>query len=500
MSSLLPHERERSSIERITWVVDGRAVPVTPETRWTATALAYGGYDRFTMEVPAKAVRHAGQGAPVVGYRANGDVLWRGRLSTDPVLEDSGAVTLRATGPRALLDNNYGQLFYCELGASEWVVADSDPFHYNVSVKMETQTKGSRMGWVLDKNQTYANGNVSSFVRWIPGQDIQKISFTVRKSGTLNNWEYVLWVGEGPNPATEERTWTVSSHSDGEVITDNLSTPYDCVRLGLRCTQDATTHAQNEKIWVQDLQLWGLGIKAPTTGLVAARVAADLNLDGTDIAGHSTVELDGFHWQDGSYADLMDYLSMIEDWRWSVLNPTVRRGDERLVFEPWGHRPLRVVVGEGNLDTQEFFNRVVVRYESSRGVPVDVVVNAPPQHDPLARYGVVNSLYYDLGSDVRPDQKLARLVAARLLEQALTPRATGSIAAQSVVSSHGPQSPYGLCAGDVVKLTTRYDLAPQRVMGIAYTEEGVELEIGEELDVTRLLARRAMKVASRGRA
>jgi hypothetical protein len=186
---------------------------------------------------------------------------------------------------------------------------------------------------------------------------------------------------------------------------------------------------------------------------------------------------------------------------WMVLDKRNRPGFQHY-FGPWGGLQQYTVTGElseddEDLDDLEVFNRVIVRYPSSSGVPLEVVLDASPDPIPPGLTGerVVNEFSYEL-SEPQPDALLPTTIASALLAYYSRQRTRGKLTVTEVLGPDGWDSTYALQAGALVTLADYRGLPPQRVVATDYGPFGLcDAEITEMVSVDGLLASWATALA-----
>ena len=484
-----PHRRRRRDrgIEQITWVVNGR--PVKAED-WEATMVAPGGYDRFSARVPRRELKNvdARQGARVIGHRPGGTKIWEGRLVTDPDWEGASA-SLVAAGNKVRADRSVRRRLFQHRDYGEWTPIDSDPFGLSVDDALSAGVNRGSLKFRIEKGQDITINAKTGLALWAPGERLTRIAFHLEGSGALTN--YVLRVFEADDSGSGSQAGTDITLGGLPIdIERNLTGDKNRVDIRFVRTAATGTTTQTTAVKVTDLRVNGLSDEDETTASdVVETVAEQLGLTTGHIraSGLNVLPLD---WTESDTA-LLDHMATLVDWRWLIMGTEMK-------FGPWGDE----WAVESTWDTEhlvpvERFNRVRVTFTSKNGVPKFHEINAAP--DPLREFGITNPFTFDIGGP-HPNDNLAEAVAAALMAKLSAPQVRGSITfteARRAGRRGDPGSPYRVQAGDRLVLRGRPGLPAQRIVGITYRPDGVEAQLGQDVSVARLLARRELVAARR---
>lgn len=489
--------------ETIAWTLDGKPIPMSG---WSATMTAPGGYERFTGQTSAKLIAGADQGSELIGYRSGGGELWRGKLAAPPRILD-GIAYLSCNGPREQLDSSGAPLLFQIRNASLFTPADSDPFDYNISEKYVIDAKNSQLRW-KQRTVTYGSGNKAGFVMWVADNPITRMAFTINKSADDADFDLVLYNATGPDGTLSSAISTTGLGGGTPTGTKkdldiSASTARDLAWIGV--SANGSTVTNSEQFWLSQFRINGLADARNYdssgslswdiffTSDVAAVLAERLGM-GTDRIRTSALNILPLYWDSGTHAELLDYMSRLDDWRWLATGNGIEYGPWETTWDVgFGFH------GNADLEPMRLYNRATVQYETTSGQMQSVSIDADP--NPFASTGAVVELIENLSDAQDQDvstsaslpekqyKTLAEQYAEHLGEYYFTRRVRGDLNLASVGGDGGPQSPYAVRAGDMLNLVDYTPTIPvQRVVAVEYNPSGTRATLSEEINPMRRIA------------
>lgn len=396
--------------------------------------------------------------------RQYGTLLYRSEL-LEPVAS-GGSVDISGRGPGSVLDKNAPRLLFSAIGAKEWADGAGVPFEYENTKKIALEVGEAGIVWKVDKDRTFAGGEVSRAVFYAEGFDgLSRLAARIRKDAHHGNLELVLSgrnvkeAGDYQAAATEIAVWSLGGAgvADGAEISQAIDADYDLLELALRATGPFTASDEIE-IAARRLRVGGLSDDDDTT-------ADDVFAEVFDRIGCEVVRIEPsgvpvapIDHKDGTYAGLLDSIALRIDYLYRVYWE-----GGKLVGEAgsWGKRRYTVLDPESPRDLVplERFDRVTVVFTYPNGAPGRVRIKAqglslpdPNEAPPIRITG-------------RPmDDESAEIVGSILADRLVTKRWSGSGSALTVVDETGAKVHANVVqAGDL----------------LYYPEVGAEVRVGE---------------------
>jgi hypothetical protein len=459
----------------ISWTLDGRPIRLSD---WEATTAVNAGYDTARGRSPRGDVVHAVQGSILTAYRTDASVMWQGRLAQPPTIR-RGVAQLEAGGFHRKLRKTSRPMLYRFDDISAWVPGDGDPHEYLSSEKYEQSIYPGRMVLTIDKDEAYVAGNKNRAVLWLEDNRISKVEYDWSISSSASNFDLLLERGDGPDGTlTTEHTQSLSPTTSG-TRTVSLTGNNDLVCLNLECNTN-TTPTTKRKVIITGIRVYG---RSTSDNVTASDVASDIaDMAGLEdnVTGTETRILPLF-FEAGSHADRLDFLAAFEDFRWLVLE---NRGDgPRLDYGPYS-RVWRVTEERGavyDLIDQERFNEVRVFFRAPSGRSRTVTAEADA--------GISYTNTYEFEWELPQNSSgIATAVATRVVNRLSQRRVAGSVEVREVTDTNGAyRAGHDVLAGDLLDLTDQADLPPQRIVRVTYREDGVRIDLENDVDLTALL-------------
>lgn len=147
--------------------------------------VAPGGYDACSGEI-SKEEYAANPALYVYGSKwkveRDGVVIWSGTLD-DP--DDSGAtVVLKGLGSATAAERNFERALWLSLDTSDWAIADSDPFDYDVDAKqIEAEVKGRELRFKVPRNTQFLRASGETRLNGAVNKDNTTITVYVNTGG-----------------------------------------------------------------------------------------------------------------------------------------------------------------------------------------------------------------------------------------------------------------------------------------------------------------------------
>lgn len=459
----------------ITWTLDGNPIRMAD---WDATAAVNLGYDTARGTVPRSDAVGARQGDVLTAYRTDASVMWQGRLVQPPRVRE-GIATLEAAGHGRRLRNAARPMLYQFTEIDAWVPADADPHRYTISEKFEMQINPGRMTFEIVKDETFAAGAKVRAVLWLEGNRISKVSYDWRLLNVAANFDIELLSGSGPGGTlTLEHTQNLGSTTSG-TRTVNLTGSGDLIALGL--TAAGSTPSTKNKVTIDGIRVWGrTTADTYTSGEVAADIAAMTDLDPSGVEG-TDANILPLLFEVSPSQDRLDFLAALEDLRWLVLDD--RGAGPWLDFGPYD-RTWRVTEERGaayDLIDLERYDEVRVNFRAPTGRSRTITAEA----DADLAFSNTYEFEWELP---QANSGLASAVAERLVTRLSERRVTGSVEAREVTDEAGRyRAGHDVLPGDLLDLADQPDIGPQRIVRVAWREDGVRLDLEADVDLTRLL-------------
>lgn len=516
------------------FTLDNRPVDLAD---WQASTVANGGFDNFTASASESSFRRFpsafDQGAPLRAFLDDGTIIWEGELSASPFLR-RGTVALTAEGPFNWAEQETGTLLFQSRDASQGIDEASPPFSQDTTGPVQVSVEPGAWHYRVNAGTTSSIGVEHGIALWLQGVKIRRFRCTVYVSGASSNFNFRVYKATGPQGTrTEVGSFSATS---GTLVDISISSPEDMIVVVMRGVASANQTADADvylRDWrVNDLTTaddfscsavasvvgsrlgWdttgipsGPGVDTANPAIVTERILTRrqynpdlgawenfglgggvlLSSEYTPAVQTSALNALPLTWggtYGGTWADLLDHLSELLDWRWTVGADLTGNGPH-LNFAPWGpvHEVMLERDGSEDLVPQPRVNVVEVYYNrENQGLQKEVRRLDP---DPLSFRNRRDRKHVVTLSEIYPDNKVARQVADILIKSFESPRFTGSL--DIVQASSG--SPYKVRAGSMVVVG---DYEPGRSMPMRVSEtlmspQGVRLGIGAPSGISSFL-------------
>jgi hypothetical protein len=471
----------------ITWTIADQVVEISG---WSANCNE-GGYDQMRGEVASDAwfsleAQGAGQGSPVIGWCSTGEVMWAGRLSIPPMV-NNGVAPVAAQGYKYAARKKDDRLFIQSRGISAWTTSDSEPHVdengvnvYSASKRFDVDLSGSRAMFVAERDVPLLVGRENAIIFYAEGVNLARVAWKAHYDAGDETTALTFQPYRANGPTGTEtaigggrRTIASNNHVDREeIFTED---PADLILMGLMVVEDHTP-ADKAKYRLTSLRV---NSDVCTTDEfnasdVIGYISEQLGYDTTKVES-STFNVLPFDWTSDWLAAGL-YVAELEDKFWRVLE-----GSE---YGTWGETTWTVAQAQGasvDLTPLELYDRVEVWFEAISGVRRRAVATAD--------IGVANTFKYEL-NDQQPDTTLSQAVADVLISRYSTQRYSGTVTTPVARSNQGATNPYLIRYGDMLTVS---DFGPgtaltQRVMEASYTPEGVTVGVETPISPVTIIA------------
>jgi len=316
------------------------------------SSVANGGYELLGCRIPkteydsfASSVYVYGAAVEARLLTPTGTQVWDGILRTAVPMPDE-TVTLEAIGNNVLLEEREQNLLWQSRFYGDWSVGSDDPFDFNDSDAFNDSVRKGSIQWQVPKGQNVQglanpvnNPCDRSRIMWFIDNTIAVRRVAGRIKQNVSAGVYGLRL---------ERWITVSTTTtDAEVVADLSSLintvatdTFDSVITVANArpvmgflfwrTSNTTATASALKVWITELRVSGNAYRTtPADWDVYSvdQVAADLadNLGWAVGATSHSLNILPLWWDEGTWAELMDYLAAISERYWIVdTGPTLR--------------------------------------------------------------------------------------------------------------------------------------------------------------------------------
>lgn len=369
----------RRTLSRVFVTIAGEEVPVEDDYQFSETAL--GGYDLANFSVPAKVARARrdaiAQDAPVAIWDGGGVQLWGGRVERPPAFKDNLA-KVDANGFQYDARRATGRLMYQIAGTDGWADMDADPYGYDTQKGYETDVTPGRLAIRRAGGETFADGDKDGFVFWTPGAHIRRLSFRVRKTANMPNFDLSVRAAVGPSGNwVQVNDWSLNATGvqDKDDLSPRVDAGYDQVLVFLRCNANNTQTTGAEHVWLTDVRVNGIAWKGAdydvfTTSDVAMDIARRVGWDVSDVGTEDFNALP-IDFNDQDWGEALDYVSVLDNTAWQVYEgPTMRR-------RAWDHDTVEVAQEDGatlDLSAEPVYDIVRVVYTQTGGRQREVVL------------------------------------------------------------------------------------------------------------------------------
>lgn len=474
---------------------------------WEATEIAPGGYHEAKEVIPEKVFqRNRGAFKRDATFRSwheqTGECIWSGSIRDD-LFSNDGRIDIALDGLSKLAERKTGRLLYQSRDYSEWgddgtAGNTGQDLKWNVTVgdhvirffRYPTATAdnfrdatGGRARFIAKGTNQLSRISFDAVLGDKAGADAAELS--VRAGDDDNDWNVY-----GPTTLTYSgSTWVdVDLTQAGEPIPNNVQ-----IRVGDRTTLQQTA----TRVQIHNLTVGGIASGEEFSVSAAVRdICTRLGVDDSSVDdyGFDVLPLD---FKDGEdFAECLDYLSLLADARWLLLDTGTR---PYLEFSRFGKRVWTAFECVPDLMPLVRYDQVTISYKlhsSDINEPIKkserakVLVTAEYPLDVHRHFGRV-VLKDAVHNDTRP-----RAVGERLVEQLVTERPGGSVRLATVQDVDGRnQSAFLLHAGDTLRVPHRHTRG--RVASKTMTNRGVTTNFENNyVALDRLLARRAKRMSA----
>lgn len=416
------------------------------------------------------------QGAVVQLFAGTSDPIWEGRLAA-PAHVTNGVAHVAASGHKTRLEKEDERLLFQTRDYGLWQTVGSEPFEpFGTQEDVEAEARRAALMFKASKDVAYSSGDSNGVAIWVPGATISRYAFDVVANRTSVNFDVRSRRFTGPAGSRN----TVADHALSSTtfsVAQNVSSAEDALVLLLRAN-GASTPANNLIVRIKNLRAYGIATSDTYLAYQAMQHAAGLlSFDSAGISTSLDLNCLPLDWQD-SWASLFDYLAMLEDGWWRVLDD--RGSGPYVEANTWANSTTWTCAqAEGarlDLTPSEKFNKVQVNYFGLNGAPRRVRATASP--DPLASIGISN-VYEETIEDPQANSTLAETVRDALLAVVSTDSYTGTIEVAKARDEAGREAIHEIRAGDKVTVSdwAMGESFTHRIHDVEYRADGVTLGI-----------------------
>lgn len=476
---------------------------------WEATEIAPGGYHEAKEVIPESVFKkHRGAFKRDATFKTfheqTGECVWSGHIRDD-LFSNDGRIDIAVDGLSKLAERETGRLLYQSRDYSEWgdngtAGNTGQDLKWNVTVG-DHIIRFFRYPTATADNFRDATGGCVRFITKGTNQ-LSRIAFDAvlgDKDGAdaaelsvradTNDFSYSVY---GPTTLTYSgATYVdVDLQQAGQPIPNSVQ-----IIVGDRTTLQQTA----TRVQIHNLLVGGIASGDEFSVSAAVRdLCSRLGVDDThvDDFGFDVLPLD---FKDGEdFAECLDYLSLLADARWLMLDTGTR---PYLEFSRFGKRIWTTTDPRQPADLLPLvrYDQVTITYKlhsSDINEPIKkterakVLVTAEYPFDTHRHFGRV-ALKDAVHNDTRP-----KAVGERLVEQLVTARPGGTVQLATVENSDGrKQSAYLIHAGDILRVPHRH--ARGRIAQKTMTNRGVTTEFESNyVAYDRLMARQAKRMSN----
>jgi hypothetical protein len=477
---------------RISWRVGGKGVALD----WTSfNATARGGYGDFTAKImPSRGGRvPARQGDVVLGKRADGSVVYEGKLIAPPkYIDDVGY--FRAVGPRSVVDGYNDRLPYQIRDASQWQELHTDPANFGGnSARFQIAQKGNSIGIIVQGKQDYNVGNNQGYYLWVQGFDISNVQFTQRNPDANGNFDLRVRSSDDnfSAPSTENSFAMNSADSTARDVSFSGSSSVAIIDWNASSSASPT---DNIRFWCVNARV---GVITAEDIFTSAQVATDVaERCGYEAKSEGATNMMPLDWNTAA-TDLLNYLCDIEDQCWMVMHSQKKGTYGKLYFRDYGRKTWRTQLGawadDQGLEIQPLFNAFTATYENPPGVQQSVRITTKDVGIPNPLPGQQSDYPDPIQiEDPQPSRELADAVATRALQKFTQLRVRGTVKVRQV---GGGGVPFDIWPGDLLHLGDfQPHIPPQRIESATYNVDG---SVDCDLDLNMNLAALVDAIAKR---
>ena len=472
-------------------------------------------------------------------YAGAGTIIWEGYMRT-PTPNADGTATMHAVGYKTLMEERSDPLLWQTRYYGDWQTPDSDDFGdaFHNSQHIDAMVQDSALKWVAQRQTDIADGNKASLLWWGGGNDAapqhvcRRIAGRLLGSDNVGNqtnaeWSFHLERFTGPisaGSATDVYVfWNEMNDKNSSAfdlsIGAALGGPASLIGFTLY-KKSASPGGLNKtwRFWIENLRVNDL---APGDSYTSSQMVNDLKDRlgfGNAYVTSTSQNILPLWWQEGTWADLMDYLSGTEgNWKWGVWEqgaqgPAIEFRDwntGNTTWKVWAYPAsgLANAVDVQIADSEDVYSVVDVTYKQGGTSRIrHAKVNVSP--NPFA--GLDNPLrtrqrtYTFALPDIQFDDAFAKNVAQNIANDLGSQRYSGTLRltyAQDA-STGNDKSAYQIKAGDKLNIV---DFPGgnfiERIYEAQHDENGTTLTVGRNsMRVERMIWKATMKQKREGRA
>lgn len=474
--------------------IDGQ--PVHYET-FSATA-TIGGYDQFTATITAEEARRLLSAATrrselVVDSGTDSVCRWAGRLAGPPTFTDDGKAEIKASGykigaertdlPFRAQTRDYGLLDE----------AQGEPYNYPEFESIGLEETDNSLRWRIEAGEAVNQGERTGVVLYAQGGTIRRCAYDWASTVASTNLTVEVLRATGPSGGLTIVTTPSLNATSGSVNTGEITSPEDLLMIRMRRTGANTASHVRYRVRATNVRIWGDRTIADTYSVasVLAAIGSDLGWDTSGVSGVLTTDCLPLWWEDSHWAELANYVCMLQDAWWRVLND--RGSGPYLEANTWANSRRWVVTQAAGtqlrLSRQEAVDGVVVYWRRPSGrLQKSEAGTTSPGSD-------IFSLELE---DVQGSATLADAVAAAWYARLSGDRYAGDLALVSAVSG-GVDDPLGVLPGDLATVDDHAigELFTHRVYGTTLTPFGLTAHVEPEGLPERMLALASLARARR---
>jgi hypothetical protein len=496
-----------------------------------AARLATPGVFKYGANVRAKI-------AP--GEAGAGTILWEGYLKT-PTPNDDGTATMHAAGYKTLLEERSDPLLWQTRYYGDWQTPDSDDFsdNYHNTEQFDAVVQPAALAWVAKKHADIADNRKAMILWWGGSNDAYSGSKNVCRRiagrlvgsddvGTQTNAQWSLHLERFAGPlASGTGTdvyvfWSEMNSKDSSAFDINFGAgvggPASLVSFTLYKKGANNDLNKSWRFWVENLRVNDLASGDSYTASAMVNDIKDQLGFGNAYVTTTSQNVLPLWWQDGTWSDLMDYLSGSEgNWKWGVWErgaqgPIIEFRDWGTNFNTW---KVWGYPGSGQANavdvqiapSEDVYSIIDVTFKQGgtnriRHAKKDVSPNPFAGLDPPL--ALRQRTYTFSLPDIQFDGTFADNVATKLANDFGTERYSGTMRltfAQDALTGNDKSS-YQIRAGDKVTLVD-YPGGNQvfRITEAQHDPEGTTLTLGRNsMRVERMIWWSLMKSRRTGRA
>lgn len=410
----------------------------------------------------------------------SGQVFWQGYLRT-PIPNDDGTCDLVANGWHQLLAERDDALLWQTRYYGDWQPSDADGFALGgTSDAIDSSVNNASLGFSVKKGANISDGEQAQLVWYYANPSNsqvlpRRVGLSIYKNIVVPggaNPNYALKLQRYDGPTNKASLQTVDNYDtalannntgdDGSPRTSIINTPQPVIVLTLeRLGGSNVDVGASFRVTVRDLRVNDL---APGDTYVSSQVLGDLASStrmGFTVGSKVSTTTDNvlpLFWQQGSWWDLIQYLSVAENTKWGVweANP-----NPELEFRDWSLGTTWTTNGYGTSATviaqlqpdDEVYNFVDVAYTKGNSIRIRHV-RAAVTPDPFAGLTPQRQRTFRIElRDPQPDETLATAVANRLALELGTEQYAGTVTGSYFSLVGVDRTCYEVRAGDLLTIS-----------------------------------------------